>query len=186
MVEWRVVGMKVLCKSKFISVFSDRVVLHSGGEIDFVRVEMKDYVTVLPVFQGKILMIEIFRYPTNCFSLELPSGHVEDGESPENSAFRELEEETGFRAGSIESLGFFYPLSRSTQKAYLFLAGDLEVGKQKLDDMEQIKVRFYEVEDVRNMLMDGKITHSPTLVALQKFLLRETSASRKMDKMGPR
>jgi ADP-ribose pyrophosphatase len=166
-----VIDSEVSYQSKFVSVLDDTVILPNGQETTFTRVELKDYVTILPFLEDKILMIEIFRYPRNCLNLELPSGQIEEGESPKESAFRELEEETGYRAGKLESIGFFHPLSRSTQKAHLFLANELKEGERKLDMTEQINVKFYSIKEIRKMLSAGKLTHAPTLVALQKFML---------------
>ena len=167
------IDTKVLCRSDFVSVFDDVVILPSGQQITYTKVELRDYVTVLPLTENKIVMIEILRYPRNCLSLQIPSGHIEDGEKPEEAAFRELEEETGYRAGQLVSIGCFHPLSRSTQQAHLFFAKDLKEGAQRLEKTEQINVKLVPVSNVKKMLMTGKITHAPTLLALQRFLLTE-------------
>ncbi|MCJ7722135.1 NUDIX hydrolase, partial [Candidatus Bathyarchaeota archaeon] len=95
----------------------------------------------------------------------------EEGEAPKESAFRELIEETGYRAGQLVSMGSFNPLSRSTQRAYLFLAKDLKKGVQKLEETEQINVKLVPVSDLEKILTEGKVTHAPTLLALQRYLL---------------
>jgi ADP-ribose pyrophosphatase len=169
--KWKLVDTKVLCRSDFVSVLDDRVILPSGKEITFTKIELRDFVSILPLVDNKVMMIEILRYPRNCLSLEIPSGHIEDGENPEEAALRELKEETGYSAGQLECIGSFYPLSRSTQQAHLFVAKDMKKGKQNLEATEQINVKLMSLEELKKALMAGKITHPPTMLALQKFLL---------------
>ena len=173
--KWKLVDTKVRCRSDFVSVLDDRVILPSGKEIVFTKIELRDFVSVLPLVDNKVVMIEILRYPRNCLSIEIPSGHIEDGESPEEAVFRELEEETGYSAGQLIGMGCFYPLSRSTQEAHLFVARDLKKGKQRLEVTEQIEVKLVSLDELKKALMAGKITHVPTILALQRFLLMEQS-----------
>lgn len=159
--------------SKYISLFNDKIMLPNNQEITYTRVELKDFVSVLPITQNKIVMIEIFRYPTNHPSLEIPSGHVEKGENPRDCALRELEEETGYKARKLRSMGWFHPWTRSVRKAHLFLAQDLTKGVQKPDVTEQIKLKLLSISEAKEKLEAGKITHAPTIIALQKFLLTQ-------------
>jgi ADP-ribose pyrophosphatase len=169
--KWKLVDSKTLCRSEHVSVFDDKVVLPSGETVTFTKIEMKDFVSVVPLIEAKVALIEILRYPRNCVSLEIPSGHIEDGETPREAAFRELEEETGYKAGQLESIGSFNPISRTTQQAHLFIAKNLTKGPQRLEATEQIEVKLTPIKDIMKLLTSGKIVHAPTLLALQRFLL---------------
>lgn len=167
---WKVLNTERVYHSEYLSLFNDKIMLPHGRQITYTRVELKDFVSILPLFNSTIVMIKIFRYPTNRLSLEIPSGHVETGETPEASALRELEEETGYRAGSLRDMGWFHPWTRSTQRAYLFLAKDLTKHEQRPEKTEQITVELLSADTVKRKLKTGKITHAPSIIAVQKFL----------------
>ena len=173
MIKWNLINSKVLCSTDFVSVFEDRIILPNKKEIYYTKIFLKDFVSILPVINNKIVMIDVFRYPRNCYSLEIPSGHIEEGETPRESAIRELREETGYIAGTLEAFGNFNSLSRSRQIAYLFLAKDLKKGSQKLEETEQIVVKNFNIKEIEELLTDGRILHAPTIIALQKFLLNK-------------
>ena len=154
-----------------MSIFDDTVVLPTGKQLSYNTIGLQDFVSVLATVDNKIVMIEILRYPRNAVSLEIPSGHIEEKETPKESAFRELLEETGYSAKHLEPMFSYNPLSRSTQKAHLFLAKDLKKGNQMLEETEQINVKLVPIADIEKLLAEGKITHAPTLLALQRYLL---------------
>ena len=177
--EWKLIDTEKVYHSKYMSLFNDKVMLPTGKKITYARVELKDFVTVLPITENKIVMIEIFRYPANRLSLEIPSGYVENGEEPRECAIRELEEEAGYKAEKLRSLGWFNPWTRSIRKAHLFLAEDLTKGTQRPDETEQIEVKLLSTEEIRKKLETNKITHAPTIIALQKYLLMQLDYARR-------
>ena len=68
-------------------------------------------------------------------------------------------------------MGSFHPLSRSLQKAHLFLAKELTKGTQQLEETEQIQLKYVLVQAIPGLINTEKIVHAPTIIGLQKLLL---------------
>lgn len=136
------------------------VVVHPGGA------------AVVPVFSnGDVLLVEQFRYPMRRSLLELPAGRIDPGESPEETAARELEEEVGFRAGKLEKLAAFYTTPGfCNELLHLFLARDLESGGRAGDEDEELSVHRYSPTQLEKLIRLGKIVDAKTLIGLHYLL----------------
>lgn len=172
-VKWVLKSSREQYRSPYVKVFDDIITLPYGKQIVFTRMELKDFVAVIPILKQKIVMVEVYRYPINKWSLEVPAGYMDDNEPPEKCAVRELREETGYIARKTTSLGWYYPYTRSTQKSYIFLAKKLAKNKPNREETEQIRIRNLATKTVYTRLRSGKITHAPTIIALHKFLTHQ-------------
>jgi ADP-ribose pyrophosphatase len=137
------------------------VVLHPGG------------VTAIPVLEdGRILLIRQFRYAIGKFILELPAGKLDSGQTPLATIAREIEEETGYCAGSIAPLCTFYTTPGfSNESIHLFLARDLTLEAQRLEEGEHITVEAYTLEECVQMIKDGKICDGKTILGILWYRL---------------
>jgi ADP-ribose pyrophosphatase len=131
-------------------------------------------VTVLPLLDdGSLVMIHNFRHAVGRELLELPAGTLEPDESPTECAARELEEETGYRAGRIEPLCEFFTTPGITNERMLaFVASDLTKTSQDLQGGEQIRVEVMDQARVRKMLQAGQIEDGKTIAVLSTYFLR--------------
>ncbi len=120
---------------------------------------------VLPILpDGRVVLIRNRRFAVEQTLWELPAGTREAGEEDEAGALRELEEETGYRAGTLEPLLSFYATPGiCDEKMIAFVATDLAATEQALDDTEQIEVVPVDRPTFREMLRDGRITDAKTL-----------------------
>ena len=134
------------------------VVHHSGG------------VVIVAEKDGKIMMVEQFRYPTKEVLYELPAGKLDKkNEDILSAAKRELEEETGYNANKWESLGFIWTSPGfCTEKLYLFKALDLTFKGQHLDEGEILNHIEIEKDKVFEMIKTGKINDAKTISALMR------------------
>ena len=116
-------------QNRYFSVRSDRLRLPDGGIKDpYYIIERPDAAIVFPMTEsGEVVLVRQYRPPIEMMELGLPAGLVEEGESPEAAARRELAEETGYTGGEWEPLGSVASSpSLKDNWAYLFLARGVE------------------------------------------------------------
>ncbi|MDY6788262.1 MAG: NUDIX hydrolase [candidate division WOR-3 bacterium] len=116
-----------------------------------------------------IYLVRQFRYAVNDYLIELPAGTLEEGESPRDCALRELREETGIVASTVEQMTVLMPSpGYSDELIYLFLCSDFKYLEQSADDDENIEIMKLSVSSMEYMIMDGTIKDAKTITA---FLL---------------
>ena len=139
-----------------------------GAEIVRDVIEHPGAAVILPLLDdGRVVLIRNVRRTVGKVLWELPAGTLDPGEAPEACAARELEEETGYRAGSIVPLTeFFASPGILNERMYGYLAVDLEQTSQALDHDEEIEVFPIPQWQVRDMLKDGHIEDAKTITLL--------------------
>jgi ADP-ribose pyrophosphatase len=132
-----------------------------------------DYTSVVALTEeGRLLMVRQYRPAVERFIIELPSGNIDPGETPETCACRELEEETGHRADHIESLGsMFSDVGRLAARVWYFFASDLRRVENWTPE-EGIEVLTYSMEELTRAIADGVFDHSLHVAALIPAILR--------------
>jgi len=154
-----------------LHVRKDKVLLQNGKEA--VR-EVLDHNGAAAVVafddEGKLLMVRQYRYPMGEYLLEIPAGKIDDGETPEQCAARELVEETGYRAGKLTELGVIYPAAAYTSESvYLFYAENLTKAQQHLDEDEFLTVEHMDFSQALDMVMNNEIPDSKTQIGILKI-----------------
>jgi ADP-ribose pyrophosphatase len=125
-------------------------------------------VATLPVHDdGRIVLVRQYRYPVDTHVWELPAGRLDPGENPEEGAGRELEEEVGLRARSLEPLMVFWTTPGFCDEVmHLFRATDLQPVPPRPDEDEDIEVARFTLAEARAMMARGEIREAKTVVAL--------------------
>ena len=132
------------------------IVVHRGGVTILARDD-----------QNRILFIKQYRKALETVMLELPAGKIEEGEDPEETALRELEEETGYTSERLIKLGEVAPSpGYLTEKIHIYKAEGLSEKKADLDWDEHIEMERYTDQEVKGMIRFGEIFDAKTIAAL--------------------
>lgn len=106
--------------------------------------------------------------------LEVPAGKVDAGETPIQCANREFREETGYKSNDMLSLNSYYPsVGYTTEEIHCFLTEEFILdGEQRLDDNERINIKKIHYEDLEELIENGYIRDSKTLMCMYMFRLK--------------
>lgn len=161
-------GSREVFRGRTIRLDVDRVRLPNGKEMDFEMIHHPGAAAVVPVLEsGEVLMVRQYRYATGGWLLEVPAGKLDPGESPEACAAREVEEETGFRPGSLQPLGWIWTTPGFTdEKIWLYLATGLEETAQGLQDDEVLSVERLPWREAVDQAARGELHDSKSTCAL--------------------
>ncbi|MBQ9908443.1 MAG: NUDIX hydrolase [Treponema sp.] len=171
--EWSVKGEKELFKTPVFTVNETDSLSPDGKEGHYVVMDAPDWVIVIPELNGKFLMVKQWRHGNNSLSIEFPGGVINRGEKPEIAANREMEEETGYKAGKLTYLGCANPNpALMKNRVHFFAAEELQgSGRQHLDEDEYIEYLQVPVEEVYEKIGSEEYPHALMMSALLKYML---------------
>lgn len=151
-------------------IFDVRVDTVREGEIEYERdiIAHPGSGVIVPVFEdGTVALVRQYRHAAGKSLLEIPAGSLDDGESPETGARRELGEEIGVTAENFEQIAEFYVSPGFlTEKMHVFLATELKETSQSLDDDEMVEIERVSFGKAFEMIRNGEIEDAKTIVGL--------------------
>lgn len=171
--EEKRLGSQRLYEGRILNLRKDQVELENGAQSSREVIEHNGGVCVVAMDpQGRLLLVRQYRYPYGKELLELPAGKREGDEDPMLCGARELEEETGYRAGSLEKLGELYPTpAYDTEVIHIYLARDLVPSKQHLDENEFLDVVPVAFDQALEMVLRGEIPDAKTQIGILKWAM---------------
>jgi ADP-ribose pyrophosphatase len=171
--NWRIIDSeKKVYSNEYIELYEDLLSINGIKKV-YIRGKRKNYSTVVPFLSdNEILIIKSYRHLVDSVQFEIPSGYIEDGETPMDAAIREFNEETGYNTNNILFVGeYTLDYSMFEQKGYIYAAYDLvKNNEQDLGIMEYIKIDTLTINQLKEMLLNGKILNAASIVALYRSL----------------
>jgi ADP-ribose pyrophosphatase len=177
----RVRASRRIYEGKVLSLDVDDVEEPGGVRASREVVRHRGSVAVLPVHDdGRLVLVRQYRYPVDALVWELPAGRLDPGESPEQAARRELEEEVGLRPRRLQRLTVFFTTPGFCDETmHLFRGTRLTTVAARPEADERIEARAFTLTQARAMIRRGEIREGKTLVALLMEIGRKASARRR-------
>lgn len=167
--RWRTLGQNYLFRNPWCAFRVDEVELPDGANIEYGVLESGGFAAVLAVTDDNgVIFVRQWRQPLGAFTLELPSGGVDDGEDLRGAAGRELLEETGYRGEDLEHLVSVHTSTgRSTELCHLFRCRAVRDAEgPRPEPTEFIEVVELPFEEAVERVLDGRITDAVTVLGL--------------------
>jgi len=164
----RVLSTRRVYEGKVLSLDVDEVLEPEGVRATREVVRHRGSVAALPVHEdGRMVLVRQYRYAVDALVWELPAGRLDPGETVEDAARREMEEEVGLRPRGLEALATFYTTPGfCDERMHLFRATGLESVAARPEADERIESRAFTRAEVEEMIRRGEIAEGKTLVAL--------------------
>ena len=172
MTDYRTLSSRYVYKGHTIRLRLDKIVLPSGKETLREVIEHNGAVAIVAVDDEKnVLLVRQFRHAAGKELLELPAGGVDPGEAPEETARREMQEETGYSPGKMESMGGFYSApGYASEYLHLFLATELTPARLIAEDTEEIKLVSVPLGKAVELIHSGEIQDAKSIAGLLYYL----------------
>ena len=173
--SWKTLGRNYVYENPWCAFRVDEVELPDGAVIEYGVLESGGFAAVVAVTdRGRVVLVRQWRQPLGKFTLELPSGAVDAGEDPPESAGRELLEETGYRAEELEPVTSVHTSTgRSTEVCHLFRCRAVrEAGGPQPEPTEFIEVVELDFREVVEKIYGDEITDAATVLGVQMVVGR--------------
>lgn len=172
-------NQKIIYQDAWLTLYQDEIEFPDGSQGTYAWVDRKNGVGVVVVTpDNRLLLHREYRHVIGGYSWEVPGGGIDEGETPEQAAIRELKEEAGIEVSEREltKLGEFYPLnSFNTERVTIFMTTvkDVHVHTEGTEGSEAITAqRFVSFNEALRMIDQGEINDALTANVVQMAIRR--------------
>lgn len=143
--------------------YSKRELVHHSGAVAVIAVTA----------EGKVVCVRQFRKPLEKTTVEIPAGKLEPGEDPTTCAYRELAEETGYRADDLQYVTSFYASPGFCDEClHVYVTNQLTAGHRSLDDDEFVESVELSLLEAASLMREQQICDAKTMYAIQYLQLQ--------------
>ncbi len=167
---WTIIGRKSVYDSDWVGLelvdlrLPDGHVLRHVHHLDYKRPAAG---VVAIGKDGRVLLIDQYRFQTDTRGWAVPAGRVDPGDSPEQAIVRELREETGHRAESLLYLGHYFPSNGSSNQTFHIYIGRAVERMGEIEDRNEVMgIRWFSSNEVRDLIVNNQISDGLSLTAL--------------------
>ncbi|WP_047985370.1 NUDIX domain-containing protein [Ornithinibacillus californiensis] len=175
--EEKTINTVKIFDGKVVKLQVDEVTLPNGKQSTREIIKHPGAVAVIPMTkEGKIVLVEQFRKPLEKSIVEIPAGKLEPGEDPQETAVRELEEETGYTTKSLTKLTSFYSSPGFADEImHIYVAKELEklVEAPSMDEDEFVEILEVTLEEAKQMVEELRIHDAKTNYAVLYLEMQE-------------
>lgn len=173
---WQVLSTKEIFRNRWMWLTEDVVKTDSGHTATYTVLRKEPFALIIPWDGERVTLVRQYRYQVNFNSWEFPQGHFEHS-SIDETAKKELKEETGMSAQQIKQIASFYSASGAMdQECKVFLATGLSEGEPALEQSEEgLTTHKVTLGEMQAMIKRGEIKDGPTIAALSLFLMEDSA-----------
>jgi ADP-ribose pyrophosphatase len=165
---WKTRSSRPIYKNPWIDVREDVAEMPDGRTTIYGVIELGQCVGIVPFLDdGRVVLVHQYRYVQEDARWEIPTGGIKEGETREQAAQRELQEEVGYRAERFEWINSYYT-SKSVchETAHLYVGRGLSPAQLKPDETEFIEIKAFPFDEALRMVLEGEIMDSMSVIAL--------------------
>jgi len=159
----------VIYENPWVNLYLDKVIFPDGRLIEkhhYLHYDRQSVGIVVENDKNEILLIKSYRYVTNSMSWEIPAGGVEDGETPQEAAKREVLEETGYTVTEPKLIYTFNPSNGMSDAVFNIVSCTAISCIDEFDKNEVKECKWESIRNIREMIGKNKIKCGPSLIGL--------------------